>query len=229
MKNQHGPFVAYYRVSTARQGASGLGLAAQRAAVKGYVSRAGGRLLNAFEEIESGRKALRPRLAEALALCRARGAVLLIAKLDRLARNVAFLSALMDGDVEFRALDLPHANRLTLHVLAAVAENEAVAISERTKAALAAAKKRGVTLGGNPKHLNAAARRRSAAVRRAQVEDRYRLTMPLAVAWRREGRSLQAIANEFNALRASMANGGSAWTPVQVARVLRYAERAEAA
>jgi DNA invertase Pin-like site-specific DNA recombinase len=229
MVKQRSSFVAYYRVSTARQGESGLGLDAQRAAVEAHVERCGGVLLDAFTEIESGRKAHRLQLERALAVCRERGAVLAIAKLDRLARNVAFLSKLMDGDVEFVALDQPGANRLTLHVLAAVAEAEADAISQRTKAALAAAKARGVKLGGDPANLTDEARRRSAVSRRADVESRYRMVMPLAVAWRREGRSLQAIATEFNQLRAALQNGGTSWTPIQVSRVLGYAARAAAA
>jgi DNA invertase Pin-like site-specific DNA recombinase len=111
-------------------------------------------------------------------------------------------------------------------VLAAVAEAEADAISQRTKAALQAAKARGVKLGGDPAHLNDEARRRSALSRRADVESRYRLIMPLAVAWRREGRTLQAIASEFNQLRAALQNNGTSWTPIQVSRVLSYAARA---
>lgn len=141
--------VSYLRVSTARQGASGLGLEAQRAAVQGFAAGAGHTIVAELVEVESGRKADRPQLAAALGLCRLHRATLVIAKLDRLARNVAFIANLMDGGVEFVACDMPHANRLTLHLMAAMAEYERDMISQRTKAALAAAKARGVKLG-NP-------------------------------------------------------------------------------
>ncbi len=141
--------VSYLRVSTARQGASGLGLEAQRAAVQGFAVAGGHTIVAELLEVESGSKADRPQLAAALATCRLHRATLVIAKLDRLARNVAFIANLMDGGVDFVACDMPHANRLTLHLLAAIAEHEREMISQRTKAALAAAKARGVRLG-NP-------------------------------------------------------------------------------
>lgn len=141
-------YVAYHRVSTARQGRSGLGLDAQREAIRLHLAGTGGELLAERTEVESGRRNDRPELAKALADCRLHRATLLIAKLDRLARNVAFISALMDSGVEFVATDMPAANRLTLHIIAAVAENEARMISDRTKVALAAAKQRGIKLGG---------------------------------------------------------------------------------
>lgn len=141
--------VSYLRVSTARQGASGLGLEAQRAAVQVFAAAGSHTIVAELLEVESGGKADRPQLAAALATCRLHRATLVIAKLDRLARNVAFIANLMDGGVEFVACDMPHANRLTLHLLAAIAEHEREMISQRTKAALAAAKMRGVRLG-NP-------------------------------------------------------------------------------
>lgn len=140
-------FVAYYRVSTDRQGRSGLGLEAQQEAVEGYAAREGVQIVASFTEVESGARKDRPELAEALALCKRRQATLLIAKLDRLARNVHFISGLMESRVEFVAADNPHANRLMVHMLAAFAEHEREMISQRTKAALAAAKARGVNLG----------------------------------------------------------------------------------
>src|SRR5580704_1813705 len=145
-------FVSYYRVSTAQQGASGLGLEAQREAVSRYVASvnggAGGVIVADFTEIESGKKSDRPQIAAALAACRLRRATLVIAKLDRLARNVHFVSSLMESGVDFVACDNPEANRLTVHILAAVAEHEAAMISARTQAALEAARARGVALGG---------------------------------------------------------------------------------
>jgi DNA invertase Pin-like site-specific DNA recombinase len=139
----HGNFVAYYRVSTARQGKSGLGLEAQRAAVREHLNGGTWQVVAEFTEIESGKNADRPKLAAALKECRLRRAKLIIAKLDRLARNVAFVSNLMESGVEFEAVDFPQANRLTIHIMAAIAEHEAKMISDRTKAALAAAKRRG--------------------------------------------------------------------------------------
>ncbi len=130
-------YVAYYRVSTERQGQSGLGLDAQRKAVMDHLN--GGTLLDTFTEVESGRRNDRPELAKALDLCRRRKATLVIAKLDRLARNIAFIANLMEANVELVAVDMPQANRLTLHIMAAMAEHEAQAVSQRTKAALQAA------------------------------------------------------------------------------------------
>jgi len=144
-------FVAYYRVSTDRQGASGLGLDAQRESVSRFVGA--GQLAAAFTEVESGRKDTnRPQLQAALTECRKRKATLLIARLDRLARNVAFIANLMESGVDFVAVDMPQANRLTIHILAAVAEHEREMISARTKAALAQAKARGTRLGNPQPH-----------------------------------------------------------------------------
>lgn len=140
-------FIGYLRVSTQRQGESGLGLEAQRNAVQAYVSAVGGTVFAWFTEVESGKRSDRPQLAAALLQARATRSTLVIAKLDRLARNVAFVSALMDAGVDFVACDNPSANRLVVHILAAVAENEARAISERTTAALAAYRARGGKLG----------------------------------------------------------------------------------
>src|SRR4051795_2520167 len=144
-----GKFVAYYRVSTAKQGRSGLGLEAQQEAVRAHLNGGSWQLVAEVVEIESGKRNDRPKLAEAMRLCRLHGAMLIIAKLDRLARNVAFVSNLMESGVEFTACDFPQANRLTVHILAAVAEHEAEMISTRTKLALAAAKRKGTVLGGD--------------------------------------------------------------------------------
>ena len=143
-----GKFISYLRVSTQRQGKSGLGMEAQREAVAGYLNGGKWTLIQEVVEVESGKRSDRPELARALSLCRLHRATLLVAKLDRLARNVAFISALMEAGVKFVAVDLPAANELTVHIMAAMAEYEAKAISARTRVALAAAKARGTQLGG---------------------------------------------------------------------------------
>ena len=172
--------IAYLRVSTSKQGASGLGLEAQRAAVQAYANTGGHRLLQEYVEVESGAKSSRPELQAALTACRLHRATLVIAKLDRLARNLLFIANLMETDIEFVACDMPAANRLTLHLLAAIAEHERRMISERTKAALQAAKARGIRLG-NPMGAIAllpaskAAATKSADMRHAKAEDRRRM------------------------------------------------------
>ena len=187
-------YVAYYRVSTDRQGRSGLGLDAQRAAVAGYLAGRGEPLAE-FTEIESGRKNDRPQLAAALALCRQRRARLIIAKLDRLARNVHFISGLMESGVEFTACDMPEANRLTLHILAAVAEHEREAISKRTTEALAMAKARGTRLG-NPRPAEAA--RQARAVASARLDTYRAQVRPIIADLHGQGIGLRAIARELN-------------------------------
>ena len=215
--------VSYLRVSTARQGASGLGLEAQRAAVQGFAAAGGHTIVAELLEVESGGKADRPQLAAALATCRLHRATLVIAKLDRLARNVAFIANLMDGGVEFVACDMPHANRLTLHLLAAIAEHEREMISQRTKAALTAAKARGVRLG-NPNgasHLlkncqEAAAV--SAAVRRAKSADHAGRIMGVLVELGSQGVvGVRHLATELNRRGVPSPSGGT-WYPQQVAR-----------
>lgn len=207
-------FIAYYRVSTARQGASGLGLDAQREAVAAHVRARGGVVTGAFTEVESGKRNDRPELARALAEARKQGATLVIAKLDRLARSVAFISALMDTKgVEFEAVDFPEASRLTLHIMAAVAEHEAKMISERTKAALSAAKARGTRLGGGNVAKARAARSDQAKAFRKRVA-------PVIAEIRRSGgaKTLWEVAEALNARGVSTPRGGP-WTPKQVSRV----------
>lgn len=152
-------FVGYVRVSTARQGQSGLGLLAQESAIQQHVVGRGGSLIQTFKEVESGRDNARPRLAKALELARLTGATLVIAKLDRLSRNAAFLLALQESGVRFVATDMPDANELTVGIMALVAQQERQAISQRTREALQAARARGTKLG-NPN--GAAALRRAA-------------------------------------------------------------------
>lgn len=221
-----GKFVAYYRVSTGRQGRSGLGLEAQQEAVRSYLNGGAWELVSEVVEVESGTKADRPRLMEALQLCRIHRATLVIAKLDRLARNVAFISNLMESGVEFVAVDFPSANRLTVHVLSAVAEHEAQMISARTSAALAAAKARGTRLGGDRGNLPAVAAKgaaASAASRAAQSRDRARDLAPLIRPMQDEGASLREIAECLNAKGIRASRGGS-WSAVQVSRVLKACE-----
>jgi DNA invertase Pin-like site-specific DNA recombinase len=158
MAKHSGKWVSYLRVSTDAQGSSGLGIEAQRKAVETYLNGVSWTLAQEFIEVESGKRSNnRPQLAAALMACKKLKAKLIVAKLDRLARNVAFISKLMEAGVEFVACDFPHANKLTIHILAAVAEHERELISSRTKEALAAAKARGKKLGG-PKQAIAANR-----------------------------------------------------------------------
>jgi DNA invertase Pin-like site-specific DNA recombinase len=158
-----------------KQGRSGLGLEAQKEAVNNFLNGGRWKLVEEVIEVESGKRNDRPELARALRFCRMKQATLLVAKLDRLARNVAFISTLMESGVDFTAVDFPTANRLTVHVLAAVAEHEAAMISARTKAALAAAKRRGTKLGGdrgNIRRIGKLGRAASAVVRGADAAKR---------------------------------------------------------
>lgn len=222
-------FVSYCRVSTARQGRSSLGLDAQKNAIQSHLAASSGELLAEFTEIESGRRNDRPELAKALAACRLHRATLIIAKLDRLARNVAFVSNLMEAGVEFHACDMPVANRLTVHMLAAVAEHEALMIRERTKAALAQAKRRGVRLGGfRGYYATDADRERAAAAKAALANERASDLADTIKALQEAGlTSYRAIAARLNEMGIpttgsagrSTGNGGS-WHGAQVARVI---------
>src|SRR6516162_526697 len=176
-------FISYY--PTERQGASGLGLEAQREAVSRHIAGARGVIVAEFQEVESGKKNDRPQIAAALAACRLRRATLIIAKLDRLARNVFFISSLMESGVDFVACDNPHATRLTIHILAAVAEHEREMIPQRTIAALAAAKARGVKLG-NP-HLTPSDTRRAPRARTAIADGHAADVVPYIAAARKAG------------------------------------------
>jgi DNA invertase Pin-like site-specific DNA recombinase len=222
-----GRFISYLRVSTARQGASGLGLEAQREAVSRYLNGGHWQLIQEIVEVESGKRNDRPAIAEALRLCRLHKATLVIAKLDRLARNVHFISSLMESGVDFVACDFPEANRLTVHILAAVAEHEASMISARTKAALEAAKARGAVLGGQRGSLErmrsmaAKGTRVSAAVRQKLAAKRRDDLLPVIEELRSSGAvSLRAVADGLNRAGLTTARGGQ-WTGTQVMRVSR--------
>jgi DNA invertase Pin-like site-specific DNA recombinase len=215
-------FVSYTRVSTAKQGESGLGLDAQRDAIKQHVGT--GELLREFKEVESGKRSDRPELLKALAFCRQKKATLVIAKLDRLSRNVHFLSGLMEAKVPFIACDNPSATPLTLHILAAVAENEAKAISARTRAALAESKKK---LGG--RRMSATAWKRIAADARTERSERvaaHRAELREYIAKHCSG-TLQQIAdglNERSLLNSKLSPPrGGEWSPTQVWRVMKAA------
>jgi DNA invertase Pin-like site-specific DNA recombinase len=214
-----GKFVAYYRVSTARQGASGLGLDAQREAVAQYLNGGAWDLVGEFTETETGKGAdalaKRPQLSAALDLCRKTGARLLIAKLDRLARNVHFVSGLMESKVKFVACDLVDANELTIHIMAAFAEHEAKRISERTKDALRAAKARGAVLGAaGPTNL------KPNVEARQQAADEFAGSLSRVIAgFKAAGMTQRSMVDELNALGIKTARGG-AWTLIQLQRLL---------
>jgi DNA invertase Pin-like site-specific DNA recombinase len=221
--------VSYLRVSTLRQGESGLGLDAQRAAVDAYTKRTGSTIAREYLEVESGRHDDRPKLAEALAFARRSKATLLVAKLDRLSRSVRFIATVMDSGVEFAAADMPDANRMLLHILAAIAEGEAKAISDRTKAALAAYKARGGRLGShNPacRSLTPHARRKGrllgASANRQQASKAYEDLAPYALTLRGSGASLRAIARQLND-DGHRTRTDAPWSQVQVSRLLARA------
>jgi DNA invertase Pin-like site-specific DNA recombinase len=218
MPKHSGKWISYLRVSTDRQGQSGLGLDAQRAAVLAFLNGGKWTLEAEFLEIESGKRSDRPQLTAALAACKKQRAKLVVAKLDRLSRNVAFISKLMDSGVEFVAADMPHANRLTVHILAAVAEHEREAISTRTKAALAAAKARGRVLGGpkiaTARVLGSAANKNAADRFAANVVPVIRQVQASGAT------SLRSVAAVLTARGVPTARGGD-WNAAQVANVLR--------
>jgi DNA invertase Pin-like site-specific DNA recombinase len=215
-----GRFVAYHRVSTDRQGKSGLGLDAQRKAILDYLNGGAWELVAEFVEIESGKHSDRKQLVAALEACRKHKAKLVIAKLDRLSRNLAFIATLMESGVEFVAVDNPHANKLTVHILAAVAQHEREMISERTRAALQAAKARGKILG-NPRLAEAAARGVDALKAGA---DRFAANvLPVIREIQAAGvTSANAIAGRLNDRGIKTARGGK-WTHVQVTKAITRA------
>lgn len=223
----NGKFVTYLRVSTARQGISGLGLEAQRAAVQAHLNGGAWKIVAELVEVESGKRNDRPQLAKAMRLCRLHGATLLIAKLDRLSRNVAFLSGLMESGVPFTAADMPEADKTHLQMMMVFAEHEARAISSRTKAALAAAKARGTKLGGrrvSAERFAAIAsegRTVSAAVRAGAAQKRAEDRLEAIQDIQAEGAtSLRAIAAALSERGIPTPSGKPEWTAMQVQRVI---------
>ncbi|MBT3767217.1 MAG: recombinase family protein [Rhodospirillaceae bacterium] len=212
--------IAYYRVSTDRQGKSGLGLEAQKETVNRYLESVRWNLVGEYVEVESGKKKNRPELEVALQVCKKEKATLLIAKLDRLARNVYFISGLMESGVDFVAADNPHANKLMIHLLAAFAEHEREQISQRTKDALAAAKARGVELGKNGKVL---------AKMNQEKADTFANGMAATVRQlQNDGfTTIRQLADELNRREISSANG-ALWHIPTVHRLLRRLEKTAA-
>jgi DNA invertase Pin-like site-specific DNA recombinase len=223
----HGGFVAYYRVSTRKQGRSGLGIAAQRASVERYLNGGDWRIVAEYTEQESGRRKDRPELAKALTAARLHKAPLVVAKVDRLTRSVAFLSRLLEAGVDVRFADLPSiegpTGRFMLQQMAAVAELEAGFISDRTKKALQEAKRRGRKLGGFRKgaKLTREARLRGGATTARIAAERAADVAPVIAELRAAGAtSLRAIAAALNDRRIPTARGNGTWSAAQVSRVL---------
>ncbi|MFG1331139.1 recombinase family protein [Xanthobacter autotrophicus] len=218
-----GRFVAYLRVSTDKQGRSGLGLEAQRQAVADFLNGGRWKLLAEVVEVESGKRDDRPELARALALCRAKKATLVVAKLDRLARDAHFLLGLQKAGVEFVATDMPSANRLTVGIMAMVAEEERRMIAARTKAALAAAKARGVKLGGDRGYVGRPedlAKAREA--RQQNADERASAVAPILARVDPDGAlSLRAVAAALDAEGVPTVTGAEGWTAAGVARLRR--------
>lgn len=227
-----GRFVLYFRVSTGRQGTSGLGLEAQRAAAAAYLNGGAWEVVGEFTEVESGKRSDRPKFREAMDLCRLTGAKLLIAKLDRLSRNLHFITGLIESKVEFVACDMPTANNFTIHIFGAAAEHEAKMISERTKAGLHSINERikaegsyvsrsgrTITRLGNPApHARPDHAAGTAAVK-AKADDFAKRVLPVIEPMRAASLPLQTIADRLNGMRVQTARG-AAWTPMAVKRVL---------
>jgi DNA invertase Pin-like site-specific DNA recombinase len=224
-------YITYIRVSSERQGRSGLGLAAQEEAAQQYAAREGGKIVGSFREVETGKNGIRPQLQAAIARCRREKAVLLVAKIDRLFRNLQFLTALMNSDVPFVAADNANASRLTLHILGAVAEDEARRISQRTREALAQAKARGKLLGSaRPGHWEgkeevrlaalSKARERAAELKRNKHLEALEGFRPIISDMLEAGATQQAIADKFNEDGLTTPTGG-VWNAVSIHRAIK--------
>lgn len=216
----NGKFIAYFRVSTQKQGASGLGLDAQREAVSRFLNGGSWEVLEEFIEVETGKGAdalaKRPQLKAALDACRKKEAALVIAKLDRLARNVHFVSGLMESKVKFVACDMPEANELTIHIMAAFAEYEAKRISQRTKDALAIAKARGVVLG----KAGADNLRPNIEARQQSANDFAERLRPLFDSMKARQLSQRKMVAELNSIGVAAPRGGG-WRLSQAQRIIQ--------
>lgn len=214
-------FIAYYRVSTSKQEQSGLGLEAQRAHVESFAARLGGELVGEYTDIESGKSNKRVELARAMQQAKTTGATLLIAKLDRLSRDVNFISGLMKSDVAFLACDNPTANKLTIHIYAAMAEHEREQIGDRTRRALQALKSRGVELG-TPGNFTDEGRAKGRETRKLQAveNEANRRATAYAQELKANGNSLTEIAAKLTAQGFTTSTGKSFSQPVQVKRLL---------
>jgi DNA invertase Pin-like site-specific DNA recombinase len=210
------PAIAYYRVSTDQQGKSGLGLEAQQEAVRLFAEREGYQVTAHYTEIESGKRNKRPQLLAALDQCKKKKAMLIIAKLDRLGRNVAFIANLMESRVHFKAVDNPHADELQIHMLAAFAQHERKQISARTKDALQAAIRRGVQLGKHGKEV--------LSQQNSEAADEFAERMrPIIATVKREGiTTIRAICEELNRRSIATFRGqGESWHATTVQRLVK--------
>jgi DNA invertase Pin-like site-specific DNA recombinase len=216
-----GKFVLYYRVSTQRQGQSGLGLEAQQQQAMQYLQQVNGHMIQEFVEVESGRKANRPELEKAIDLCRAYNATLLVAKFDRLSRDAHFLLGLQKAGIKFIAADNPQANELTLGILALVAQQEAKAILERTKAALAAAKARGLKLGGDMGYRgNKDDLVTATEAKKAKADETAKLLEPILNRVNPDGKlSFKKVAQVLNMEGVTTLSGKGKWYPSTVKNV----------
>lgn len=226
----NGKYIKYLRVSTKMQGQSGLGLEAQQSAITQYLNGGDWEVLGEFREVESGKRDdNRPQLQRAIQLAKATGAKLLIAKLDRLSRNAAFLMSLNDSGVDFVCCDNPHANKLTIGILALVAQDEAERISLRTKQALAAARERGIKLGGSndkvpTEHLKKYGNKYGVAALKKKAESKSESLRPIIEPLVCEYPTLVELANRLTAMGVLTARGNTKWYPTTVLRILSRLE-----
>jgi DNA invertase Pin-like site-specific DNA recombinase len=222
-------YISYVRVSTAKQGVSGLGLEGQQEAIRQYLNGGDWRLLAEFKEVESGKINDRPELTKALKHCKLTGATLLVAKLDRLSRDIHFITSLEKGGVDFTVCDFPTANKFTIHIFAALAEYERTLISQRTTAALAAIKVKGRALG-KPENLNPVEASRGRSMGRAsrtRKADLFALELaPMIRECQEHGMSLSRIAGHLNDRHILTASGkAGTWRPQTVRNVIARIER----
>jgi DNA invertase Pin-like site-specific DNA recombinase len=214
-------FIAYYRVSTQKQNASGLGLEAQKASVLNYIAHNGNKIISEFTEIESGKNNFRPELQKAINLCKEQNAILVIAKLDRLSRNLHFISSLMESKVKFICCDMPDASELTINIFASLAQWERKRISERTKEALNAKRIREpLHKFGSPKNLTLSAIQKAHAStsKKAITDQSVRFAWHFIKPLKEQGKTLQQIADLLNN-EGYLTRQGKKFYPVQVKNI----------